>query len=109
MKDWSVYYSALGNNFVLPAHRCLVVETGQGWHSGPYNRGMMSVLTHFLGRILMGRSYSPDGGRVRFNLFHITPIGMKILQKLKASGEADDFVSKNFGKLENCFCLFQIL
>ena len=105
MKDWSIYYSTMGNDYVLPAHRCFIVETGQGWHSGSWNRGLMSCLAHFAGRLLMGRQYSPDGGRVRFNLFHISTKGMKILQKCKAFNDSGANVSISFEKFKNCFYL----
>ena len=92
MENWSVYYSTMGGNYVLPPDRCLSVETGQGWHSGPWNRGIMSVLAHLVGRLLMGRAYSPDGGRVRFNLFHISSIGMRILKACQDFANAGDWV-----------------
>ena len=93
MNDWSVYYKVMGKDYVLPIDRCITVETGQGWHSGPWNRGLMSVLAHFVGRLIMGRKYAPDGGRVRYNVFHITAIGMMILKKCQAFANGQNRVS----------------
>ena len=94
MNDWSVYYKTMGGEYVLPADRCLTIETGQGWHSGPHSRGLMSVLAHLAGRLLLGRKFAPDTGRVRFNLFHISPVGMEIIKRVKAFTDGGAFVSK---------------
>ena len=107
MKDWSMYYSTMGGNYVIPSHRCFIVETGQGWHSGSWNRGLMSCLVHFAGRLLMGRQYSPDGGRVRLNLFHISSQGMQILKKCKDFNDGGANVSISFEKFKNCFFPFK--
>ena len=103
MDGWSVYYTTMGGEYVLPADRCLTIETGQGWHSGPYNRGLMSVLAHLAGRLLLGRKTAPDTGRVRFNLFHISSVGMEIIKKCKAFTDGQPFVSNLvLIRVENC-------
>ena len=103
MDEWSMYYRIMGNQFVLPSHRCFIIETGQGWHSGKHNRGLMSCLAHFAGRLLMGRQYCPDGGRVRLNVFHISSVGMQILQKCKAFNDGANVSILCFEKFENRF------
>ena len=73
MTGYSAYYTVMDGQYVIPPDRSLIVETGQGWHSkSSFNRGSMSVLTHFIGRLLLGRKMALDCGRVALNLFHIT-------------------------------------
>ena len=99
MKNYSAYYDLLGKSYTLPSDHKMRLGTGQGWNSkSSLTRGMMSMLVHLLGRLLLGRRFATETGNVYFNIFQITPHGMLILKKCKDFQSNGPFVSISLGR-----------
>ena len=83
MNDYEYQYTHNGIQYNLPNlyDPVLTLHTGQGHHSSSTGRGSMSLITHIVGRFILGQAQRVDQGSVNLKLFQVTRLGMLILQK----------------------------
>ena len=81
---YDVHYTSLGSRFPLDmSNPAVVCITGRGTHTVVENRrGAMATVVTAMGRIVLGKIQIPFDGSKTFNLYDISPVGMKLIESV---------------------------
>ena len=95
-------YTSLGSTFSIDlANPSVVCITGRGTHTTVENRrGSMAVITVTMGRLLLGKVQIPYDGSQTFNLYEISPTGMKLIEAINIANHRGNVCKNYYQKFE---------
>lgn len=81
---YDTQYTSLGSRFPLDmSNPAVVCITGRGTHTVIENRrGAMATVVTAMGRIVLGKIQIPYDGSQTFNIYDISPVGMKLIESI---------------------------